>query len=63
MSKAGYDPREAPTFFESMKAARTGGGPPAFLSTHPADEERLERLRELIPKAMQYYRQAVHPCP
>ncbi len=63
MAKAGYDPREAPTFFESMKAARTVGGPPAFLSTHPADEERLERLRELIPKAMQYYRQAVHPCP
>jgi len=28
-----------------------------------ADEKRLERLRELIPKAMQYYRQAVHPRP
>jgi predicted Zn-dependent protease len=58
MAKAGYDPREAPNFFESMQAARKGGGPPAFLSTHPADEQRIARLRELIPKAMPYYQSA-----
>jgi predicted Zn-dependent protease len=56
MARAGYDPREAPNFFESMKAARKGGSPPAFLSTHPADEARLKQLRELIPIAMNYYR-------
>lgn len=56
MAKAGYDPRESPNFFESMKAAKKGGGPPAFLTTHPADEERIARLRELIPQAMGYYR-------
>lgn len=55
MAKAGYDPREAPNFFESMLAAKKAGGPPAFLSTHPADEERIARLRQLIPKALTYY--------
>ncbi len=55
MAKAGYDPREAPRFFERMLAHKSAA-PPAFLSTHPADEDRIRRLRGLIPEALTYYR-------
>lgn len=57
MTKAGYDPREALKFWENMMhyAQRTRK-PPEFLSTHPSDRHRIERLRKLIPKALKYYR-------
>lgn len=45
--RAGYDPEEGPRLWERM--AKLGGGGPTFLSTHPASEERAQRLRELIP--------------
>jgi metalloendopeptidase OMA1, mitochondrial len=54
MAKAGYDPNEAPRFFERMMKAQHGS-PPEFLSTHPADEARIRQLRALIPEAMRYY--------
>jgi predicted Zn-dependent protease len=55
MAKAGYDPNNAPTFFERMLKSQKGA-PPEFLSTHPADEARIRQLRALIPEAMKYYR-------
>ena len=55
MSMAGYDPKEAPKFWERM-AARTGGNStPEFLSTHPSHETRIEDLNRAIPEAMKYY--------
>lgn len=43
---AGYDPTAAVRFWERRIASAQGGGqPPEFLSTHPADEGRLRRLR------------------
>jgi len=54
MAKAGYDPNEAPKFFERMLKAQKGS-PPEFLSTHPADENRIRKLTSLIPEAMRYY--------
>lgn len=56
MAEAGYDPREAPTFFERMMNNSDKKSPPAFLSTHPADQARINRLKQLIPGAMRYYR-------
>lgn len=56
MAKAGYDPRQAPNFFRNMLSAKKGGRTPVFLSTHPADEDRIQKINQLIPKAMQYYR-------
>lgn len=55
MARAGYDPAEAPRFWERMNA---GGGarPPAFLSTHPAPEDRVRQLEALVPEARQEYR-------
>ncbi len=56
MALAGYDPREAPKFWERMSAG-SGGGPPEFLSTHPSHETRIRRLNEALPKALEYYEQ------
>lgn len=55
MAQAGYDPHEAIPLWERMQE-QGGGRPPEFLSTHPAPGRRIERIRELIPEAMQYYR-------
>ena len=56
MAMAGYNPEEAPAFWERMAAQSKGGAPPEFLSTHPAPETRIQNLRDLIPEAMTYYR-------
>ncbi len=56
MAIAGYDPREAPRFWERMSAKKQNAAPPEFLSTHPADQRRIENLEELLPEAMEYYR-------
>jgi predicted Zn-dependent protease len=55
MAKAGYDPRQAIPFWERMNQAG-GARPPEFLSTHPAPETRIAKIRELIPEAMRHYR-------
>jgi len=52
MSMAGYDPRQAPAFWERM--AQQGGKGPEFLSTHPSDEHRMEELQKELPEAMKY---------
>ncbi len=55
-AKAGYDPRAAVTLWQKM--AKAGGkGPPEFLSTHPAPENREKKLAELVPAMMPYYEQ------
>ncbi len=54
MAKAGYDPREAVPFWERMKAAG-GQKPPEFLSTHPSDDTRIQKIKEELPEALTYY--------
>jgi predicted Zn-dependent protease len=54
-AKAGYDPRAAVTLWQKMATAGDGKSPPAFLSTHPSDEQRQQRLGALAPKMMPYY--------
>ena len=56
MAMAGYDPNEAPKFWERMAASKQGGSPPEFLSTHPSDETRIKDLKGWIPEAMKYYK-------
>lgn len=55
-ARAGYDPAAAVTLWKKMGAVGGGGkAPPAFLSTHPSDEQRQQRLGQLVPKMMPLY--------
>ncbi len=54
MAMAGFDPREAPKFWQRMSAGG-GGAPPEFMSTHPSDETRIRELNERMPEALGYY--------
>jgi predicted Zn-dependent protease len=56
MAMAGYDPREAVTVWERMRAASTGPRKAEWLSTHPADTTRIADIRHWLPEAMRYYR-------
>ncbi|MBM3644033.1 MAG: M48 family metallopeptidase [Alphaproteobacteria bacterium] len=54
---AGYDPREGVALWQRMKAAGEGRGRNAeWLSTHPAEDTRIQQIREWLPEAMRYYR-------
>ena len=55
MARAGYDPREAPRFWQRFAAASKGKKPPEFLSTHPSDQTRADTLQSLLPEALQLY--------
>jgi len=55
-ARAGFDPRAAVTLWEKM--AKEGGRGPEFLSTHPAPENRAERLRTLIARVDPLYQRA-----
>ncbi len=50
MDKAGYNIDEAVKFWENMKKASKGKAPVEFISTHPSDEHRIERIKEIIKK-------------
>ncbi|MGY6560927.1 MAG: M48 family metallopeptidase [Luteibaculaceae bacterium] len=55
-SMAGYDPYEAPKFWQRMSNASGGGAPPEFLSTHPNHDTRISNLNKFIPEALKYYK-------
>jgi predicted Zn-dependent protease len=58
MARAGYDPREAPAFWERMQAKSGGsGGTPQFLSTHPHPDTRIRQLNQWMPEAVKIYQQ------
>ncbi|MCU7495828.1 MAG: M48 family metallopeptidase [Ignavibacteria bacterium] len=54
MSMAGYDPNRALDFWQRM-AAQSKGAPPEFLSDHPSDQTRINKIKDEIPEAMKYY--------
>lgn len=56
MAIAGYDPRVAIPFWQRMAQASSGSQIPEVLSTHPADTRRIERLNDIMPTALQYYK-------
>lgn len=53
---AGYNPQEAIPLWERMERASQGQSPPEFLSTHPSEGRRIDRLQRFMPEAMKYYR-------
>ena len=58
MAKAGYDPSEAPQFWERFAGIKKGAAPMEYLSTHPSDAHRSSALREVLPDAMKLYEAA-----
>ena len=53
-ARAGFNPQAAITLWQKMEA-QGGSKPPEFLSTHPANENRISELRELIPVVQPVY--------
>jgi predicted Zn-dependent protease len=55
MAMAGYDPHHAVEFWKRMAQASGGEKPPEFMSTHPSDEHRIQKIQEELPEALKYY--------
>jgi len=58
MAKAGFDPRESVPLWQRMDE-KSEKNPPEFLSTHPANETRIENLISEWQKTLPLYNQAV----
>ncbi len=56
MAMAGYDPRTAVPFWQRMAGSHQGAAPPQLLSTHPADQKRIEDIEKHMPEALKYYK-------
>ena len=58
MARAGYDPKEAIAFWQRFSDynQKQGNKVPWFLRTHPLDEQRIENLKRLMPRAKLQYR-------
>jgi predicted Zn-dependent protease len=54
-AKAGYDPRAAIGFWQKMSAAEKGPRPPAWLSTHPTDAQRIAAIKAEVPRFIPLY--------
>lgn len=55
MSKAGYDPAEAPTFWTRFGASNSGQQPMEYASTHPSNERRATALAAKMTEANELY--------
>lgn len=53
---SGYNPREAIPFWTRMANASQGNKPPVFLSSHPADQDRINKLQGYMDEALKYYK-------
>lgn len=58
MARAGYNPQAAVTLWQKMDKESGGDKPPEFMSTHPANETRIQGLQANIHKVEPFYKQA-----
>jgi predicted Zn-dependent protease len=58
-ARAGFDPRAGITLWQKMTSANQRGAPPEFLSSHPADANRVRQIQELLPAVLPLYRAAM----
>ena len=54
-ARAGYDPHAGVTLWQKMLSAKSGSRPPAFLSSHPTDESRIQTIQALLPAVTPLY--------
>jgi len=54
-ARAGYDPRAGVTLWQKMTNASQGGRPPEFLSSHPAEANRVKQIEALLPTVVPLY--------
>jgi predicted Zn-dependent protease len=54
-ARAGFDPRAGISLWQKMLKANSGSRPPKFLSTHPAEEERIDQIQSLLPVVQPLY--------
>lgn len=57
MARAGYDPKSSIDLWTRMSQIKKPPIP-AWLSTHPSDEARVQKLKEFLPDAMKSYAEA-----
>ena len=57
-ARAAYDPRAGITLWQKMLKASSGSRPPEFLSTHPAEANRVQQIESLLPTVMPLYEAA-----
>lgn len=55
-SKAGFNPKASLSFWK--KFAKEHKDKPEYLSTHPSSAHRVDKLKEIMPDMMVYYRQS-----
>lgn len=55
MAMAGYNPQEAPKFWQRMDQMAGGQAPPEWMSTHPSHDHRIHDLNSYMHEAMKYY--------
>jgi len=58
MAEAGFNPAEAVKLWQKMAELSQGEAPPEWMSTHPANESRIENLKANLPTAKELYRSA-----
>lgn len=63
MAKAGYNPEAAVRFWERAAKDPSFSSGPSFFSTHPDSAERMMRLKQLLPQALDYYRGKPYSIP
>ena len=56
-ARAGYDPRAGVTLWQKMQASHNGA-PPQWLSSHPADGNRVAEIQRHLPEVMPLYEKA-----
>lgn len=62
MARAGYNPEEAVKVFENLEAENAGRpSPGGWTSTHPSYPERMIQMLDLMPEALESYRQSRLP--
>jgi predicted Zn-dependent protease len=55
MARAGYDPQGALSFWRKMAARNQGPKPIEWLSTHPSDQTRIQRIQNWLPEMQAVY--------